>query len=365
MQLAQKQILFWIIMVALTVAVIGLLKDIMLPFVAGMGVAYFLSPSVDRLQAMGLSRVVGTALVIGFVTVLLGVALVFVVPLLIDQLRQFIAAVPELAASFKVSVESIGRNILGDRYATVQASLDRVIQDAQNGWPTSITAILTTVWSQGLALVNFLSLLLVTPIVVFYLLVDWHPMLDRIDHWLPRDSAPTIRRLAAEINDAIAAFVRGQGTICILLGIFYGIGLSLTGIKYGLLVGIATGVLGFIPIIGWTLGLLVASGLAIAQFWPNFVPLLYVIAVLVAGMALDVAFLSPRYVGQKVGLHPVWVIFALFVFSYLFGIVGTLVAVPVAAAVGVLVRFAVSVYLDSTVYKGRGAKPAAGGDIGP
>jgi predicted PurR-regulated permease PerM len=215
------------------------------------------------------------------------------------------------------------------------------------------------VWSRGLALVNFASLLLITPVVIFYLLVDWHPMLARIDHTLPRDHAPTIRRLAGEINDAVAAFIRGQGAICIVLGIYYAIGLSWAGIDYGLLVGLSTGLLAFVPIIGWALGFIVAASLAIVQSWPDLGPLLKASGVLISGMAIDAAFLSPRFVGQKVGLHPVWLIFALFVFSYLFGLVGTLVAVPLAAAVAVLVRFAVQLYLDSAVYKGSDGAPAA------
>jgi predicted PurR-regulated permease PerM len=182
-------------------------------------------------------------------------------------------------------------------------------------------------------------------------------MLERLDDALPRDHAPTIRRLATGINDAVAAFIRGQGTICLVLGVFYAIGLSWAGIDYGLLVGLTTGLLAFIPIIGWLLGLIFASGLAIVQFWPDPAPLLKAVGVLVCGIAIDTAFLSPRFVGQKIGLHPVWMIFALFVFSYLFGLVGTLVAVPLAAAMGVLVRFAVQLYLDSSVYKGSGAAP--------
>jgi hypothetical protein len=134
---------------------------------------------------------------------------------------------------------------------------------------------------------------------------------------------PTVRRLAGEINDAVAAFIRGQGAICMVLGIYYAVGLSWAGIDYGLLVGLTTGVLAFIPIVGWLLGLIFASGLAIVQFWPDLTPFAKVVGVLVAGMAFDAAVLSPRFVGQKVGLHPVWLIFALFVFSYLFGFVGT------------------------------------------
>src|SRR5947208_419701 len=208
----------------------------------------------------------------------------------------------------------------------------------------------------AIALLRDILLPFVAAVVVAYFL---NPIADRLHDALPRDYAATIRRLAVGINDAVAAFIRGQGTICLVLGVFYAIGLSWAGIDYGLLVGLTTGLLAFVPIVGWVLGLIFAAGLAIVQFWPDPAPLLKAVGVLISGIAIDTAFLSPRFVGQKVGLHPVWMIFALFVFSYLFGLVGTLVAVPLAAAIGVLVRFAVQVYLGSSVYKGSGA--ATGG----
>jgi predicted PurR-regulated permease PerM len=210
-----------------------------------------------------------------------------------------------------------------------------------------------SVWAQGLALVNFLSLLLITPLVVFYLLVDWHPMLEKIETWLPRDHKPTIERLGAEINDAISAFIRGQGLVCLVLGFIYALGLTFIGLRYGLLIGLATGILSFIPFVGWALGMMTASILALLQFWPDTVPLLEVLGIFAFGQVIDAALLSPKIVGSKIGLHPVWLIAALFVFSYLFGFAGMLVAVPVAAAIAVLVRFALEVYLDSSIYKGR------------
>src|SRR5436190_1726759 len=268
----ERQLWFWVGALVVLVLAIALLRDILLPFVAAVVVAYFLNPIADRLQGYGLNRTWAAILVVGVVAVLVA-----------------------------------------------------------------------------------LALLLLVPVVVFYLLVDWHPMLERLDDALPRDYAATIRRLAVGINDAVAAFIRGQGTICLVLGVFYAIGLSWAGIDYGLLVGLSTGLLAFVPIVGWVLGLIFAAGLAIVQFWPDPAPLLKAVGVLVGGIAIDTAFLSPRFVGQKIGLHPVWMIFALFVFSYLFGLVGTLVAVPLAAAIGVLVRFAVQQYLDSSLYKGSGA----------
>jgi predicted PurR-regulated permease PerM len=205
--------------------------------------------------------------------------------------------------------------------------------------------------------------MLVTPLVVFYLLVDWHPMLHKIDGWLPRGHAASIRTLAADMNDAVAAFVRGQGTVCLILGVFYAFALTAIGLDYGLLIGLATGLLAFIPFVGWALGFITATTVAIIQFWPDLLPIVLVVCIYLAAQAMDAGFLSPTIVGSKIGLHPVWLIFALFVFSYLFGFVGTLVAVPLAAALGVLIRFALDVYLNSQVYQGPQPAPASADPI--
>jgi predicted PurR-regulated permease PerM len=353
----QKQLWFWLAALVAVVLAIELLKDILLPFVAAMVIAYFLNPLADRLQAYGLSRAAASGIIVGVAAVLVALALVLIVPIVAEQGRQLIAAAPTQTERLKGSVEALARYWLGPNFPAFKASLDRTMADLAENWAAIAGRIMASMWSSGLALVNFFSLLLITPVIVFYLLLDWHPILERADRILPRDHAATIRRLAGDVNDAVAAFIRGQGAICMVLGLYYAVGLSWAGIEYGLLVGLTTGLLAFIPIIGWLLGLLCAGTLAIVQFWPEVTPLIKVFSVLVVGLGFDAAVLSPRFVGQKVGLHPVWLIFALFVFSYLFGFVGTLVAVPLAAAVGVLVRFAVQTYLNSSVYKGSDPAP--------
>jgi len=348
----EKQLWFWLTALALFIGAIALLKDILLPFIAAIVMAYFLSPIADRLQGVGVNRLLAAILIVGVVAVLIALALVLLVPVLVDQLRQLATSLPEEAQRARQSVEEVARGWLGSNFPAFQSALDRLNNEIAQNWTAFAGAVMASIWNRGVALVNFAALVLITPVVVFYLLIDWHPMLARIDSALPRDHAPTIRRLASDINDAVAAFIRGQGAICLVLGIFYGVGLSLVGLDYGLLIGLTTGLLAFIPVVGWMLGLICAASVAIVQFWPELTPLAKVVGVLVAGMAVDAAFLSPRFVSGKIGLHPVWLIFALFVFSYLFGLVGTLVAVPLAAAIGVLVRFAIDRYLDSSVYKG-------------
>jgi predicted PurR-regulated permease PerM len=351
-----KQFWFWLWALVALVAAVALLNEILLPFVAALVIAYFLNPLADRLQGLGLSRLLSVTLIVGVAMVLVVLAFLFVVPLLHAQIRQFVAALPEEMQRLKTFAEGLSQQWLGPSHPSVQVAIEKLSGEVSQNWTTYAGTLLTSMWSRGVALVNVLSLLLITPVVVFYLLVDWHTMLARIDAATPRDHAATIRRLGREINDAVGAFIRGQGAICLMLGIFYAVGLTWAGINYGLLIGLVTGLLAFVPVVGWLVGLVCTATVAAIQFWPDPVPLVKAVGVLVAGIAIDAAFLSPRFVGQRIGLHPVWLIFALFVFSYLFGLVGTLIAVPLAAAVGVLVRFAIEVYLRSSVYQG-----AAGG----
>jgi predicted PurR-regulated permease PerM len=349
----ERQVLFWLAALLAVVLALLALKDVLLPFLIGIVIAYALNPLADRLSRLGLNRTAASLMIVAALVVVIIVFLVFLVPLLANQLQQLGISMPGELDRIRGLVEGFAKERLGDRFPDFKAALDRAVADLSSNWSGVAGTIAKSVWSQGLALVNFMSLLLITPLVVFYMLVDWHPMLERIETWLPRDHKATITRLAGEINDAISAFIRGQGLVCLVLGVIYAVGLSLAGLRYGALIGLATGLLSFVPFVGWALGLITASTLAIVQFWPDTLPLMKVVGVFTIGQIIDAAFLSPKIVGSKIGLHPVWLIAALFVFSYLFGFAGVLVAVPVAAAVAVLVRFALEVYLRSTIYKGR------------
>jgi predicted PurR-regulated permease PerM len=350
---------FWLATLAALVAAVALFREILLPFVSGIAIAYFLNPVADRLERAGLPRGLAAALIVGLTAVLAAFALILLVPLLAAQLKQLALTVPAEAERLRLVVEQVARDRFGTHFPALQGAIERAFADIQSGWASSAGQIFTALWSRGMALVNVVSLLLITPLVVFYLLVDWHRMLRAVETWVPRDHVGTIRQVAGEIDQAVAAFIRGQGTICLLLGLFYAVGLSLVGLKYGLVIGLGTGLLGFVPVAGWALGLIVSLGLAVAQFGLVWWPLLLVALVLVAGLAMDTAFLSPRLVGEQVGLHPVWLIFALFAFSYLLGFVGTLIAVPLAAAVVVIVRHALQIYKESDVYTGRTTPPTA------
>ncbi|MGD9670389.1 MAG: AI-2E family transporter [Hyphomicrobiaceae bacterium] len=358
---AERQVLFWMGAALLLVLMIGLLKEVLLPFVAGMVIAYFLNPLAGVLERMGLSRMWASLLILLVAILAFAAILIFVVPLLASQAQQLALALPGEMERLKGIVDAWAREQLGARYPAFEAALTQALDGLSQNWAGIAGWIASSLWDQSRAVVNFISLILVTPLVVFYMLLDWDPMLAKINGWLPRAHAPAIRQLASDINDAVSAFIRGQGTVCMILGAFYAAGLTAAGLKYGLLVGIATGILTFIPFVGWALGMLTATTLAVIQFWPDAVSVAMVVGVFLAGQAFDAGFLSPNIVGSKIGLHPVWLIFALFVFSYLFGFVGVLVAVPVAAAIGVLVRFSLQIYLASPYYNGEEADPVSSG----
>lgn len=350
---------FWLIVGALLSVGLLVFRDILLPFVFGIVIAYFLNPLADALQRRGIGRTPAAVLIIALAALVLAAVLILLAPLVLAQAKQIAASFPADLERFRLGLETYARDKLGGHFPALKVALDRMFADAQTSWSAAVSQLLPALLSRSMALVNVLSLLFITPLVAFYMLVDWHRMLGHIGEWLPRDHAATITTLARDIDHSVAAFIRGQGTICLLLGLFYATGLMVVGLKYGLFVGIATGMMAFVPVVGWAFGLVVALGLAIAQFGFAALPLVLVASVFAAGMAIDTAILSPRLVGERVGLHPVWLIFALFAFSYLFGFVGTLVAVPLAAATVVLVRHAMRVYMESDVYLGAARHTAA------
>jgi predicted PurR-regulated permease PerM len=213
-----------------------------------------------------------------------------------------------------------------------------------------IGTFLRSLWSGGRALFSMFSLAVVTPIVAFYLLYNWKNMIAAIDNWVPPTRRDTVRDLAREIDDKVLGFVRGQTTLCIILAVLYGAALWLIGLKHGALIGFAAGIMSFVPYLGSLLGLTVSRCIAIAQFWPDWTLIALVPLVFFIGQSLADYVLAPYLIGRRVHLNPVWMIFALFAFGYVFGFIGLLIAVPAAAAIGVLVRFALRHYYSSPLY---------------
>jgi len=348
----QKQVIIWTAAFAVLIMLLWLLGGVMLPFIAGLVLAYFLDPVADALERLGLPRLAATLVILICAILILVTALIIIAPVLADQIGRFASDLPNIIRELVARFDELAPNWLKAQLANtgmdVQGSMAGFAGKAA-GW---ILALLSSIWSGGMALVNLVSLLVVTPIVAFYMLEDWDRMVAKVDSWLPRDHAPTIRALASEIDQAMAGFIRGQGTVCILLGAFYAIGLSLAGLKFGLAIGLFAGFLTFIPYAGAMIGGILAIGVGLVQFWPDIVSILLVVGVFAVGQFLEGNFLSPKLVGKSVGLHPVWLMFALLAFGYLFGFAGLLLAVPLAAAAGVLVRFGLRQYLTSKLYLG-------------
>jgi predicted PurR-regulated permease PerM len=351
-----KQTLFWLGAMAALLLIVVVLHDILLPFVVGAAIAYFLDPLADRLEKLGFSRLLATIVIVLVFGLLVILSIVFLLPLLVDQLIDLAAKLPGYFQSLRDLAVNYLERWFGDQWTSKNLGLDGTVKDfAQKaaGW---VGKVLSSVWSGGLAVVNFFALLVITPVVTFYLLLDWDRMMQHISDWLPRDHADTIREIGHNINDVMSGFVRGQMTVLVSLGIFYVIGLTLIGLNFGLLIGLGAGLVSFVPFVGPAVGLVIGGAVAVVQFWPDWHMVAAVLSVFLIGQLIEGNVLSPMIVGDRVRLHPVWLIFALFAFSFLFGFLGLLLAVPAAAAIGVLVRFGLQAYLKSSLYLGI-AKP--------
>lgn len=350
---AHQQVRYWLIGFVAAGLVLYLLRGVLLPFVAGMAVAYMLDPLADRLERWGCSRALATSLITAGFLLAVMLALFLLVPLLQSQIASLAKQLPHYLDVVRTSaamwIERLEMRIDPAAAERLHAAAGDLAGKAV-AW---LGGLFAGLWSGGLALVNLLSLIFITPVVAFYLLRDWDRLIERIDGWLPRERAPVIRGLAREIDTTLAGFARGQALVCLCLAIYYGTGLSTVGLDLGLAVGIATGLLAFIPYVGFICGSVTGVGLACLQF-TDWRSILATAAIFLFGNVLEAYVLTPRLVGSRIRLHPVWIIFALLAGGTLLGFLGVLLAVPVAAAVGVLARFALKRYLASPLYAGGG-----------
>ncbi|MQW90637.1 AI-2E family transporter [Sinorhizobium saheli] len=352
----QRQIFFWLLVLAAFIAFLMVFSSILLPFLAGMALAYFLDPVADRLQRLGLNRLMATIVILASFVVLFALSLMIIIPLVFTQAADFIQKMPDYVSRLQAFItdttqSTIVPDWLEGQMATIKENSAKLLQQGA----LFLGTLFQQLWNSGMALLDILSLFIITPVVAFYLLLDWDRMVDKLDSWIPRDHVDVVRQIARDMNTTIAGFVRGQGSLCIILGLYYAIGLSLVGLNFGLLIGLFAGMISFIPYVGSLVGLVLAVGVALVQFWPDYGWILLVLAVFFSGQFLEGNILQPKLVGKSVGLHPVWLMFALLAFGALFGFVGLLVAVPAAAAIGVLVRFGIQRYLDSDLYHGHRA----------
>lgn len=347
----RQQMTYWGVALGVFVLVLWFLGNIMLPFVLGGAIAYFLDPVADRLEKMGLSRVMATVIITLTALIMSVILMLAILPLLVEQTFALIELAPTYATDLLTFVNARFPELMQDG-SVVQRSLQSLGETVKDHGGDLLQGFL----SSAMSVINIVALMVIVPVVAFYLLLDWDDMVATIDGLLPRDYAPIVRHLASEIDKTLAAFIRGMGSVCMMLGAYYAIALMLVGLQFGLVVGFIAGALTFIPYVGALIGGALAIGLGLFQFWGDWVSLGLVAGVFVFGQVIEGNVLTPKLVGSSVGLHPVWLIFALSVFGALFGFVGMLVAVPMAAAIGVLARFATGQYTGSKLYSGHVGK---------
>ncbi|MCC6468073.1 MAG: AI-2E family transporter [Alphaproteobacteria bacterium] len=349
---------FWLALLTLTGFALYELGSVLVPFVAGAAVAYLLDPLVDALQRRRLSRPLATVVVTGTFCLAVVLLLLLLAPVLIGQVAGFARRLPDYMNALRdraLPLIDMAREMLPPDLAE---RLRAGAMDYAGPAASWLVGIVGGLLGGGVIIVNLVSIAVITPIVAFYLLLDWPRLVARLDSWLPRQHADTIREQVRLVDRTLAGFLRGQATVCFVLACFYGLGLSLVGLDFGLAIGVLTGLISFVPYFGMAIGLIIGVSLALVQFG-SLKGVLMVVAVFAVGQFAEGNFLTPRFVGNRVGLHPVWIIFALLAGGALFGFVGILLAVPAAAVIGVGVRFALARYLASPFYLGQ--QPTDGG----
>lgn len=362
----RQQTLFWLAALGALGLFLYLFSGVLLPFLVGLILGYLLDPLAGKLERAGMNRLGAALTILIVVSVAFVVLLILAAPVLAHQMAAFIDALPALVTRLQALAieegsalsDKLGANVmekLGLGNGVSNGDVQKSVGELARGGAQWLLGFLKSLWSGGQALAGLLSILVVTPVVAFYILLDWHRMIAAIDGWVPVSSRGVVRGLAGDMDRAIAGFLRGQSLVCLFLGLWYGLGLSLIGLNYGFLIGITAGVLSFIPYVGSLTALVLAAIVSVVQGWPSWSLFLMAMGVVGAGQFLEGNILTPRLVGASVGLHPVWLMFALFAFGSLFGFSGLILAVPVAAAIGVLCRFALRGYLASPFYRGGAA----------
>ena len=328
-------------------AFLWLVNDAVAPFLLGAAFAYLLDPVADKLESWGMGRTWATVLISLVALIVLMLAFVLLVPLIFRQAQTLIETSPQLVASLI--------DFLIERFPTLleeDSSIRQALSSFEDTLRSKGVAVANSVLSTSLAAVSSVLTIFVSLVVAFYLLLDWDRMTSVVDSWMPREHVGVIREISKEIDAVLAGFVRGQMTVGAILGIFYAVALAIVGLQFGVVIGLLAGALTFIPYVGSTVGGGLSIGLAIYQFWDDPIWIAVVAAIFIIGQMVEGNYLTPKLVGSSVGLHPVWLMFALYAFGSLIGFTGLLIAVPAAACIGVLGRFGIKNYRDSRLYLG-------------
>ncbi len=326
------------------------LSGILIPFIIGIVVAYALSPSINFLAKQGINRAVGSLCILSSFFLGIAALFLFAFPFVQDEIVTLTHIIPSLGLHLHTHamslLDEISKFISAEDWIRVQSYAKTFLGDALTWLAHLIGDLLTN----GLALANIIALIIVTPLVSFYFLKDWPKILESLRILIPKNASSTVLSLVQQIDHALSGFARGQATVCFMLSIFYGTALSLTGLHSGLAVGLLTGFFLFVPYVAILTGFSIATIMAFVQF-DDWTHRLIIMGIFLLGQAIEGNFLTPRLVGKRIGLHPLWIIFAVFSGAYLMGLLGVLIAMPTVAILGVLVKFLRQKYLESALYK--------------
>ena len=339
----------WLALLTAIFYIFYLLHGILLPFVTGFLVAYLLNPLVHKLKKYGFSRTISTMTLIFAFFIILGGALFIAIPFLKKELLKLAYKMPDYVNRTIAFIEPYVIQLQNLAKTNDFKNLDETVSAYFGDMASWALTVLAGLFSNTLALANLISLIILTPVVAFYLLRDWPRLLASLDNLLPRDQAPKIRTILSEIHFKLGAYFRGQSLVCLTLALYYIVALTVTGLDFSITIGLITGIMAFIPYFGYLIGVTAGISVAIGQF-TDWVYIWAVVGVFAGGQIIETYYLLPKLVGDRIDLHPVWIIFALLTGGLLFGFTGIMLAMPVAAMMGVLIRFALKEYRHSSLY---------------
>lgn len=354
---ARNQTLFWALAFLGFLGFVHVFKAILTPFVLGLAVAYLLNPVVHKLGKIKIKRSPAALIILSAFLLFVAAFIAILVPVLYRQTLELAADMPGYVDKLRIMVEPILAQALHAAGLEGSTDLKTVLTDNAATITDVAKRILNGLAAGGSAVLNLMSIAVFMPIVAYFVMKEWDHITAWVEDLLPRDHKNTIKDLLGQIDQKIAGFVRGQISVAFILGLAYAIALTIAGLKYGFLIGLTAGLLSIIPMVGSVLGLIVS--IAVAWFQAGELSYVAIIGgIFIVGQLIEGNILSPKIVGDSVGLHPLWIFFALLAGGALFGILGMLIAVPLAATAGVLLAFAITQYKASPLYKGKTKKKA-------
>lgn len=341
---------FWLFIFSLFILFFYVAKDVVLLFLSSFVLSYFLNPLVNWFERLIRSRTLSTAIIILFFVAATSFLIVKISPIIYEQVQHLISQIP----SYK--------KILTEKFTKIIAQFSNIVNDEQKKHLLTslenfisfslhnVSGFLNQIWNSGLSFLYSLSLFVLTPVVSFYLMRDWNKLMKQIEGLIPLKSRKIVKHQFSLIDQALSGFIRGQMNVCLLLSLFYSVALYSIGLQFALVIGIASGLLVFVPYLGFLVGVISGTIVAFVQF-NDLYHVMLVLGVFVSGQFIEGNFITPKLVGEKIGLHPVWIIFLVLLGGNLFGFIGVLLAVPVGAICAVLIRMLLKYYRDSSYYQ--------------